>query len=214
MKKRGFRKSYKNTLLYFHENYITVENTNHSGRFGDSIIMHDCEHPIMKEHAKICTKNGGDILEVGFGMGISAGYIQSGSIKSHTIIENHFQIADRARDWAADKPNVTIIEGDWRDIYKEGKLKQYDGIFLDPNDISGSEQMFVNPPINITKPGCILTFYNGINRSDVHRGYKENKNPEVLKIPGTEFRPFNWKQDTLFWGLHQGEIYFLPKKVF
>ncbi len=70
------------------------------------------------------------------------------------------------------------------------------------------------PPINITKPGCILTFYNGINRSDVHRGYKENKNPEVLKIPGTEFKPFKWKQDTLFWGLHQGEIYFLPKKVF
>ena len=111
------KNSYKNRLLYFHENYITHENTNHSGRFLDSIIMHDCEHPIMAEHAKICTENGGDILEVGFGMGISAGYIQSGSIKSHTIIENHFQIADRARDWAADKPNVTIIEGDWRDVY-------------------------------------------------------------------------------------------------
>ena len=116
------KNSYKNRLLYFHENYITHENTNHSGRFLDSIIMHDCEHPIMAEHAKICTENGGDILEVGFGMGISAGYIQSGSIKSHTIIENHFQIADRARDWAADKPNVTIIEGDWRDVYLEKKL--------------------------------------------------------------------------------------------
>ena len=75
-------------------------------------------------------------------------------------------------------------------------------------------EMFIDPPFTITKPGCILTFYNGINRSDVHRGYKENENPEVLKIPGTEFRSFKWKQDTLFWGLHQGEIYFLPKKIF
>ena len=85
---------------------------------------------------------------------------------------------------------------------------------VDPNDIMGSEKMFIDPPFTITKPGCILTFYNGINRSDVHRGYKENENPEVLKIPGTEFRSFKWKQDTLFWGLHQGEIYFLPKKIF
>ena len=74
--------------------------------------------------------------------------------------------------------------------------------------------MFINPLFNITKPGCILTFYNGINQSNVNCGYKINENPEVLKIPGTKFYPFNWKQDTLFWGLHQGDIYFLPKKVF
>ena len=214
MEKKGFKNSYKNTVLYFHENYITRENTNHSGMMLDNIIMHDCEHPIMKEHAKICTENGGDILEVGFGMGISAGYIQSGSIKSHTIIENHFQIADRARDWAADKPNVTIIEGDWRDVYKSGKLKQYDGIFLDPNDIQGSEKMFIKPKYKITKPGCILTFFNSINKTDVRLGYKINENPEVLKIPGTKFYPFNFKQDTLFFGLHQGDIYWMSKKIF
>ena len=35
----------------------------------DYEIMMDWETPIMKEHAKIVTKNGGDILEIGFGMG-------------------------------------------------------------------------------------------------------------------------------------------------
>ena len=33
-------------------------------------IMMEWETPIMKEHAKIVTENSGDILEIGFGMGI------------------------------------------------------------------------------------------------------------------------------------------------
>ena len=35
MEKKGFQNSYKNTVLYFHENYITRENTNHSGMMLD-----------------------------------------------------------------------------------------------------------------------------------------------------------------------------------
>ena len=208
------QKGYRDQVLYFHENFISQDNPNHSGKYNDIIIMHDCEHPIMEEHAKIATENGGDILEVGFGMGISAGYIQSSSINSHTIIENHPIIADRAREWALDKPNVKIIEGNWQNIYENGELDKYDGIFLDPNDIQGSEKMFIKPKYKITKPGCILTFFNGINRTDVRLGYKLNENPEVLKIPGTKFYPVNFKQDTLFFGLHQGDIYWMSKKIF
>lgn len=44
----------------------------------------------MKMLASIVTKNGGDILEVAFGLGISADFIrQHTNIKSHTIIECH-----------------------------------------------------------------------------------------------------------------------------
>ena len=35
------------------------------------IIMMDWEHPLMKRHAEAVCKNGGDILEIGFGMGDS-----------------------------------------------------------------------------------------------------------------------------------------------
>lgn len=208
------QKGYRDQVLYFHENFISQDNPNYSGRYNDIIIMHDCEHPIMEEHAKIATENGGDILEVGFGMGISAGYIQSSSIDSHTIIENHPIIADRAREWAVDKPNVKIIEGNWQNVYENGELDKYDGIFLDPNDIQGSEKMFIKPKYKITKPGCILTFFNSVNKTDIRLGYKINENPEVLKIPGTKFYPFNFKQDTLFFGLHQGDIYWMSKKIF
>ena len=83
----------------------------------------------MKHHAECVCSNGGDILEIGFGMGISAGYIQDNNPKSHTIIESHPQVISRALDWAKDRDNVTIVQGDWYDKYS--KLPTYDGIFYD-----------------------------------------------------------------------------------
>lgn len=35
----------------------------------DKFIMMDWEYPLMKRHAEIVCQNGGDILELGFGMG-------------------------------------------------------------------------------------------------------------------------------------------------
>ena len=70
--------------------------------------MMDWETPIMKEHAEIVTKNGGDILEIGFGMGICSNFIQQTNIKTHTIIEINDEIFNRLLEWAKDKPNVKI----------------------------------------------------------------------------------------------------------
>ena len=53
-------------------------------------VMQRWEDNYMKSLAALVTSQGGKILEVGFGMGISAGYIQkSKTIKSHTVIECH-----------------------------------------------------------------------------------------------------------------------------
>ena len=209
------QRSFNDTVLYFHKNYISIENPNYSGHYNDHIIMHDCEHPIMKEHAKICTENGGDILEIGFGMGICSDYIQNHNIKTHTIIESHPQIADRAREWALDKTNVTIIEDTWQNAYNKNKLKTYDGIMFDPSEFEEAEKMFDGSEPIITKPGCILTYYNGLILSQIiNKVCKLNENPKNLNIPGTKYYAFKFKQDTLFDKLHQGDIYWMSKKVF
>ena len=49
------------------------------------MVMMSWEHPLMKKHAEVVCRNSGDILEIGFGMGISAGYIQQQKPKSHMI---------------------------------------------------------------------------------------------------------------------------------
>ena len=119
--------SYISSSLTFYSDKIIARMEEYPGE--DVIIMMDWEHPAMSASAEYVTQGGGDILEIGFGMGISAGYIQSHSISSHTIIENHPQIIAKAVEWAEGKSNVNIISQSWIDV--TGSLGRYDGIFYD-----------------------------------------------------------------------------------
>ena len=90
-------------------------------------VMMEWERPLMEKHANYVCENGGDILEIGFGMGISADYIQANNINSHTIIEIHPDILNKAYEWAEGKSNINIIAGDWYNSLDV--LSTYDGIF-------------------------------------------------------------------------------------
>jgi spermidine synthase len=92
-------------------------------------VMMDWEAPIMERMAREVCHNRGDVLEVGFGMGISAGYIQSHQPRRHTIIECHPQVLERLSDWARDKPGVRVVEGMWQDVL--ASLGEFDGILWD-----------------------------------------------------------------------------------
>ena len=101
---------------------------------GNETVMHEWEHPIMEAKADFVCKNGGDIIEFGFGMGISATYIQEHNINSHTICEIHPEIIKNLKEWAKDKPNVIILEGDW---YRNlDKMSKYNGILFDTHQDS------------------------------------------------------------------------------
>ena len=100
------------------------------GREGEA-VMHRGETSLMNKLAEIVTKNGGDILELGFGMHISADAIQSNpNVTSHTIIEVHPDIYRIALLWAKNKPNTRILLGDWVDILPTLDQK-FDGILHD-----------------------------------------------------------------------------------
>ena len=45
------------------------------------------EAPLMAAHAEVICRGSGDVLNVGFGMGIIDTYIQGYAPRSHTIIE-------------------------------------------------------------------------------------------------------------------------------
>jgi guanidinoacetate N-methyltransferase len=97
----------------------------------DGIVMHKGEKSLMSKLAEIATKNGGDILEIGFGMHLSADGVQSNpNVTSHTIIEVHPEIYKHALSWAKNKPNTEIILGDWIDILPTLD-KKFDGVLHD-----------------------------------------------------------------------------------
>lgn len=160
---------YKETTLTFHEDKITYIGNPAEGmpdyeeaypglENEELEVMMSWEAPIMEKSAEFVCQNGGDILEIGFGMGIASDYIQSHGPSSHTIIEMHPQIAERARVWASDKPNVTIIEGDW--IQEIDSLGNFDGIFFDTWGAFGHWGNVANKTLEHTNSGCRITFWN------------------------------------------------------
>ena len=80
---------------WYNELSLTFESDKITTELGDEVMM-DWEDSLMSASAAYITQNGGDILEIGFGMGISAGYMHSHSINSHTIVENHPEIISKA----------------------------------------------------------------------------------------------------------------------
>ena len=153
--------SYISKTLTFESDKIYYYDTDNSIEME---VMMAWENDIMKKSADYVCQNGGDILEIGFGMGIAANYIQANSINSHTIVENHPQIIEKAKAWAADKPNVTIIEDDWNTVKDKRRkicLATYDGIFY---DTFGDENMdkFKSSLANLANASCKVTWWNSV----------------------------------------------------
>ena len=147
--------SYLSSSLTFHSDKITCVMDEYGSE--EVIIMMDWEHPVMSASAAYITEGGGDILEIGFGMGIASGYIQSHSNSSHTIIENHPQIIEKLKTWSNGKSNINIISQSWADVI--GSLERYDGIFYD-TDMDDRVGLFSSSLSGIIKSGTRLSVWN------------------------------------------------------
>lgn len=129
-------------------------------------VMMEWERPLMQKMADEVCHNRGDVLEVGFGMGILAGCIQEYRPRSHTIVDCHPQILERLRKWATNRPNVRIVEGMWQDVLGDLSRCRFDGITW---DTFGGVDSFSNrdlfPPFfrfvkQTLRPGGRFTFFN------------------------------------------------------
>ena len=140
---------FKNKNLNIKSDCIQLDNS--------ETVMHSWETPIMNAKAEFVCHNKGHILEVGFGMGISATAIQTHNVKSHTICEIHPQIIKNLKEWSKDKPNVKILEGDWFDNID--KMEKYDGILFDTHE-DANVNHFKNIIPSIANKGCRITWWN------------------------------------------------------
>jgi guanidinoacetate N-methyltransferase len=135
---------------------------------GDHQVMQAWEDPLMKALATVATRKKGAVLELGFGMGISASHIISIGCSSYTVIEANAQIAENARQWArAQDCPVTVIEGFWQD--QVSTIGKFDGILFDTyptNEIELSlpQHVFVEPFMdvvpNLLAAGGVFTYYS------------------------------------------------------
>ena len=182
--------SYTSSTLIFSDDKITISGSNVE-------VMMDWEHPIMSASAAYVTEGGGDILEIGFGMGIASGYIQSHSISSHTIIENHPQVIERLETWASGKSNVTIVSQSWQEV--TSSLGKFDGIFFD--DYGGEYEDISSSLEHLTKSGTKMTFWNNVH-SSTNTIKSDVEHQEITVTPTT---------NNSYW---TGSTYYMPKLEF
>ena len=187
--------SYISKTLTFESDKIYYYDEAYGGNFE---VMMDWEDSLMSASAAYVCQNGGDILEIGFGMGISAGYIQSHSINSHTIIENHPDIIPRAQVWASGKSNVTIVTGSWYSVKND--LSTYDGLFY---DTFGDDDMqyFSSSLSSLMKVGGKATWWNN-----------NISNNDIFNIPNLTWQEINIDPPSNSY--FNSSTYYLPKKQF
>ena len=146
-------------------------------------VMHRAETSLMHSLSDLATTNGGNILEIGFGLGICSDRIQKNpNVKSHTIIEVHPEIFEKALKWAEDKPNVDVLLGDWIDVIPTIRDIKFAGVlhdtFCDPN----IEKLIdlVNP---ICENGCVIAFFYNPKGKDLQVLKHSFTNEEVKALP-------------------------------
>lgn len=123
-KNQVVNEEYLNQKLHYSDNKLMDEN--------DDAVMMGWEAPLMVEHAKVmCPKEGLDVLNVGFGLGLIDDELQKYKPRNHFIIEAHPDVYAHMKELGWDKkPGVTILFGRWQDVLPA--LEQsFDGIFFD-----------------------------------------------------------------------------------
>ncbi len=96
----------------------------------DDQIMEDWQLPLMEAMASIAARSGGDVLEIGFGRGVSAGMIQRHGVRSHTIVECNDSVIDRFTRWRETLADwdIRLVPGLWQDVI--GTLGEFDAVFF------------------------------------------------------------------------------------
>ena len=115
------------------KDYLATEAvyTDDSLRIGDEYVMHEWERPLIRRMVEDLKLTPDDrLLEIGFGMGISASILQEFGPASHTIVEPHPQVLVQAERWKGERTNIQLHPGYWQQL--DARAQRFSAIFFDP----------------------------------------------------------------------------------
>lgn len=136
-----------------------IQSLDSSDLLNNGIVMDKIAKDLTRQYCEIVAESKGDILDVGFGLGFSANFFYELGVQSYTCIEIDEQIYRNALEWAKDKPNVTILKGDWINIVPTLDRK-FDGIFMDTyGDDHNKYRQFPMYAKLIAKENCCLSLW-------------------------------------------------------
>eukprot|EP00928_Gymnodinium_smaydae_P074092 TRINITY_DN57170_c0_g1_i1.p1 TRINITY_DN57170_c0_g1~~TRINITY_DN57170_c0_g1_i1.p1 ORF type:complete len:249 (-),score=71.27 TRINITY_DN57170_c0_g1_i1:215-961(-) len=156
-------------------------------------VMEDWEAPYMRELAAVSCAAGGRVLEVGFGLGISAGYIDAHeAVTEHVIIEANEEVLGAAGLWADEaKRPTTVLGGFWQEVVSELDAGSFDAILFDVFPLSAGEAggdgevgPFFKEAARLLRPGGVFTFYfdAGRNWLECVKEFREQTVPKLTAV--------------------------------
>jgi guanidinoacetate N-methyltransferase len=140
-------------------------------------VMEAWETSYMHRLARIVAGGGGRILEVGYGMGISAtAVLAHPEVTSYTVIDCHPDVAARALEQLRSDIAVsraTVLVGFWEEVTGKLRSESFDGILFDTYPLAAQEVhrnhfAFFPAAHRLLRPGGVLTYY-----SDEEDGFSE-----------------------------------------
>lgn len=157
-------------------------------------VMENWETNYMKMLSSIVTRNGGNILEVGFSLGIATHFIRRYSnVKNHTIVEFHPDViknCERIYSKEIKSGRIKLLKGFWEDITPTIPEKSFNGILFDTYPLS-EEQMhknhfwFLKEAYRLLRKDGILTYY-----SDESETFSRE---HIKKLHEARFRKIDFK---------------------
>jgi spermidine synthase len=163
--------------LIFSEDYIQMKRWALKAP-RNSVVMERWETPMLQRHIDLLDVKDKDVLEIGFGMGITAGMIQKAEPKSHTIIECHPQVINHAKSTFPYIDKVNLIANFWQNVIMG--MGKFDRIFFDPH-MDDYDAFFQIVDMKLREDG-IFSYFHWENFHRAESFYNVKRHPfEITK---------------------------------
>ncbi|MEK8021082.1 MAG: class I SAM-dependent methyltransferase [Candidatus Parabeggiatoa sp.] len=159
-------------------------------------VMQSWEHRIMQAMAENVTETHGDVLEIGFGMGISATYIQEYGVRTYTIVEPNDAVVKAFKQWHQSYAltPIHLLHGTWQEVSEQ--FGQYDGVLFDPYFVSEPDSVEVESSTGVgsflplivphLREGGVMTYFtreiDSLSRAHQRLLFKYFRAVEMKKI--------------------------------
>lgn len=165
-------------------------------------VMEDWEDNYMQALADVAAGNGGRVLELGYGMGISASYVQRHDVTEHVIIEANAEVFERLHGFARHHPRVTPMFGFWQELIESLPAESFDGILFDTYPVQEEELaavwFFFGHAHRLLKPGGVFTYFSDEIDGFSPRHLEALHNAGFRDVQG-EVCKVNTPDDCLYW---------------